>query len=601
MAVSVVKNQEAAPGRTDGKRVGRRLLSYLAKHKGRFIPGLLCGVLVGVFQARVALVVKSFIDGLSGRDHAPLLIACVSVVALYAILGLLKYTQSILLSVVAQRIGLEMRRDVYAHLQTLSLSYFHQRRTGALMSTLTSDIPKLQNAAMMLKDVIATPAQGLITLGTMLFLSWKLTLFTLFVLPLTAAFIQTLTRRLRSISKETQNRFADVAGLMEETLAAPRIVRAFTAEAHEIARFEAQSEKVIESQLTAARRSARLGPVVDLIGATGIAFVLYVGGSEVLEWRMSSGELIAYLLLVSTLAGSVNSIGNLKSSWEEMMGAADRIFSDVLDVVPEIRDAPDATPLPPVQGHVEFRDVSFAYERGTPALTNVSLTLEPGSVVALVGSTGAGKSTLADMIPRFYDPTSGAVLIDGQDIRAVTIESLRSQIGIVPQETLLFSGTLRDNIAYGKRDATDEEIMAAARAANADSFIQSFPQKYQTVIGERGAMLSGGEKQRIAIARALLANPRILILDEATSALDAATEALVQEALDTLMKGRTTLIIAHRLSTIVNANTIVVLRKGGAIAEQGTHADLMAQRGIYAALYETQQRTAALSATTAEP
>ena len=591
------ENQEPETGGASSRLVGRRLLSYLGKHKARFIPGLICGVLVGVVQARVAFVVKSFIDSLTTKNHASILIACVSVVVLYAVLGLLKYTQSILLSIVAQRIGLEMRRDVYAHLQALSLSYFHKRRTGALMSTLTSDIPKLQNAAMMLKDVIATPAQALITLVMMLLLSWKLTLFTLFVLPLTAIFIQNLTKRLRSISKQTQNRFADVAGLMEETLAAPRIVRAFTAEKYEIARFEEQSERAIESQLVAARRSARLGPVVDFIGATGIAFVLYVGGSEVLSGRMTSGSLIAYLLFVSTLANSANSVGSLKSSWEEMMGAADRIFADVLDVVPEIRNTSDAAVLPPVQGRVEFRDVSFSYERGVPALTNVSLVIEPGKVVALVGPTGAGKSTLADMVPRFYDPLSGAVLVDGQDIRSVTIESLRSQIGIVPQDTILFSGTLRDNIAYGKRDATDDEILAASRASNADSFIQSFPLKYDTVIGERGAMLSGGEKQRIAIARALLANPRILILDEATSALDAATEALVQEALDTLMRGRTTLIIAHRLSTIVNADTIVVLRKGGQIAEQGSHWELIAKGGLYAALYETQQRTAELSAT----
>ncbi len=230
--------------------------------------------------------------------------------------------------------------------------------------------------------------------------------------------------------------------------------------------------------------------------------------------------------------------------------------------------------------------------------TDVNLVIEPGQVVALVGPTGAGKSTLADLLPRFFDPQSGVVLVDDKDVRTVTIESLRSQIGIVPQDTVLFSGTIRDNIAYGRRDATDDEIIAAARASNADSFIQSFPLRYQTVIGERGAMLSGGEKQRIAIARALLANPRILILDEATSALDAATEALVQEALETLMKGRTTLIIAHRLSTIVNADTIVVLRKGGRIAERGTHHELLARGGIYAALYETQQRTAELSATT---
>jgi subfamily B ATP-binding cassette protein MsbA len=428
--------------------------------------------------------------------------------------------------------------------------------------------------------------------------SWKLTLFALLAVPFMAGSIQLLSRRIRALSSDTQGKMADVASLMEETISNVRVVKAFTAEDYEIRRFERENESALEVSMRGVRRSARLKPTIDFIGAMGIALALWIGGSEVARGQMDFGQLIRFILLVVQLANAVGAVGNLRVAWEEMMGAADRIFGDVLDVVPEIRNAPDAKPLPPVEGKVEFRNVSFNYDRGVPALTDVNLTLEPGKIVALVGPTGAGKSTLADMVPRFYDPQSGTILVDGQDIRTVTIESLRSQIGIVPQDTVLFSGTLRDNIAYGRRDATDEEIIAAARAANADSFIQSFPLQYQTVIGERGATLSGGEKQRIAIARALLANPRILILDEATSALDAATEALVQEALETLMKGRTTLIIAHRLSTIVNADTIVVLRKGGRIAEQGSHSELLALGGIYAALYETQQRTAELSATT---
>jgi subfamily B ATP-binding cassette protein MsbA len=314
-----------------------------------------------------------------------------------------------------------------------------------------------------------------------------------------------------------------------------------------------------------------------------------------LNGTMTAGGLIKYLYLVSQLMNAVSSMGSLRSGVEEMMGAADRIFHDVLDVTPDIRDAPDAKPLPPVEGRIEFRDVSFAYEPGIPVLANISLTIEPGQVVALVGETGAGKTTLADLVPRFYDPTEGAVLIDGHDIRTVRLKSLRSQIGIVPQETLLFSGTVRDNITYGRRDALDVEVEAAARAANAAPFVSAMPNGYDTWIGERGATLSGGQRQRVAIARALLADPRILILDEATSALDAATEALVQQALERLMEGRTTLIIAHRLSTVVNADKIVVLRRGGRIAETGTHAELMARGGVYAALFETQQRSAELN------
>ena len=583
----------APPSRAE---VRRRLLAYLIPFRGKLALGLLCGTLVGAIQVGIANQIENFINGLNGGTVRLLAIACVSVIALYGLMGLLKYTQSVLLATVAQYIGLHMRRDVYAHLQKLSLAYFHKRRTGALMSAMTSDVPKMQNAAMMIKDVVATPIQAVLYLVVLFRTSWLLTLFVLMVVPIMALFIQRLTRRLRSISTETQERLADVSAVMEESLSAPRVVRAFTAEEHELRRFEQASERAIESQLKAVRRSARLGPVVDFIGAIGVAAVLYVGGTLVTQGAMTAGGLIKYLLLVSNVANSVNAIGSLKSGFEDMMGAADRIFTDVLDVTPDIRDAPDARPLPPVEGRIELRGVSFAYEPGKPVLSGINLTLEPGQVVALVGETGSGKSTLADLIPRFYDPTGGSVLVDGRDLRTITLESLRRQIGIVPQDPQLFSGTLRDNIAYGKRDATLEEVRAAAAAANIAGFIEAQPEGYDTWVGERGATLSGGQRQRIAIARALLADPRILILDEATSALDASTEALVQEALDKLMQGRTTLIIAHRLSTIVNADQIVVLQPGGRIAEQGTHAQLLARGGLYAALYETQQRRADVDA-----
>jgi ATP-binding cassette, subfamily B, bacterial MsbA len=572
--------------------VARRLLGYLRPHRVKIVLGLACGAVVGGATAGIAWMIKTFVNALPSGDSQSLGYACLSVVGLYAILGSLKYGQSILLAEVAQRVGVHLRRDVYAHLQTLSIGWFYRRRTGALMSALTNDIGKLQNAAMMLRDVITAPIQAVTFFVMMLTFSWQLTLFSLIAVPIMALAVQRMTRKLRGISRQTQEKMADVASLMEETLSAPRVIRAFSAEKHEVERFEKESDAAIGMQLKGARRSARLGPVVDFIGSIGVALVLYFGGLQVTSKRMDPGELIGFIYLVSQLANAISAMSNLKGGFEDLMGAADRIFTEVLDVVPEIRDAPNATPLPPVEGRIEFRDVSFAYEPGRPILQELSLTIEPGQVVAFVGETGAGKTTLADLVPRFYDPTCGQVLIDGHDIRQVTLASLRRHIAIVPQDTVLFSGTIRDNIAYGRRDALDSEIEAAARASNAHDFIMEKPDGYETWVGERGTTLSGGQKQRIAIARALLADPRILILDEATSALDAQTEAAVQDALNTLMEGRTTIIIAHRLSTIVGADTIVVLQRGGRIAESGTHSELMARGGVYAGLYEVQRRSA---------
>ena len=575
------------------RQIGTQLFLYLRPHVAKLTAGLLCGVMVGLLPGASAKLIQKFSASALSRDITSLTWICAGVVGVYTALWLFTFGQSVLLAEVAQRVGMRMRGDVYAHLQSLSLSYFHKRRTGALMSTLTNDIPKLQNAAMMVKDVIATPIQVVVMLVMLFLFSWKLTLFALIVVPLIALAIQLLSRRIRGLSNQTQAKMADISAVMEETIAGVRVVKAFNAERREIERFDRENREALDISMRVVRRSARLKPTIDLIGALGIALTLWIGGREVALGRMSFGTLLAFMLLAHALSSAVGALGNLRVAWEEMMGAADRIFTDVLDVTPEIRDAPHARDMKEIDGQIEFRGVSFAYNAGTPTLRDISFTVEQGQVVALVGPSGAGKSTLADLVPRFYDPTAGAIFVDGQDIRTVTVESLRRQIGIVPQETLLFSGTLRDNIAYARESATDEEVEAAARAANADSFIQGFPAKYNTVIGERGATLSGGERQRVAIARALLADPRILILDEATSSLDAASEALVQDALEKLMEGRTTLVIAHRLSTIVNADRIMVIRQGQ-VAEMGTHAELMTRNGVYARLYETQRRTAEL-------
>ena len=567
-----------------------RLLSYLAPHKGVLATGLICGTLATAAEGGTLYVLKKFIESLSNTAQGRFLLwICLGIVLLYVFMGAFRYAQNIYLATAAQRVGFDIRRDIYAHLQKFSLGYFHKRRTGAIMSTLQSDAAKVQNAAMLLKDAVNAPISAIVFLGILFDLSWVLTCFLLLAVPLMAFAIQSLTRRLRTLSQETQERLGDLSAVTEETLAAPRIVRAFSAEAREIARFETASVRAMDAQLRAVARSARLGPTVDVLGAIGVAVVLFVGGKLVLDRAMDTAALVTYLVAASKISSSVNTIGGIKSTYEDMMGAADRIFADVLDVAPEIMDAPNAVVLPPIAGRIAFENVSFAYSPESPVLTDITLTIEPGQVVAFVGETGAGKSTLADLVPRFYDPVAGRITVDGHDLRSVTMASLRRQIGIVPQENVLFSGSLRDNLVYGRPDATDDAIRAAARATNIADFIESLPGGYETRVGERGSTLSGGQRQRVAIARALLADPRILILDEATSALDAGTESLIQAALETLRRGRTTLVIAHRLSTIQNADKIVVLSQGR-VAETGTHTELLHHDGIYARLYATQAK-----------
>jgi subfamily B ATP-binding cassette protein MsbA len=502
-------------------------------------------------------------------------------VLIFLVQAVLGFGQSYLISWVGERVVANLRQTLYAHLHAMPLRFFAASRVGELISRLGSDVTTIQEAVT--STLLSLLSQIIVFVGgivIILLMAWRLTLVMLAIVPVAVLGMIFLGRAIRKISKQAQDALAEVTATAEEALAGVRIVKSFAREPYEVARYGEGVERLFGIALRRVRVRAVLGPIIGLLAFTSIALVLWFGSREVIAGRLTPGQLVSFLLYTMMVASPIGAFTGLYSQFQQALGASERVF-ELLDTPPEMRDAPDAVALPPIRGLVRFENVSFDYADSAQAhevLRDVSLEARPGQVVALVGPSGAGKTTLVNLIPRFYDPTAGRILVDGYDIRQVQMRSLRGQIGIVPQETALFSGSVRDNIAYGKLDATQAEIVAAARAANAHDFILALPQGYDTLVGERGVKLSGGQRQRVAIARAILKDPRILILDEATSSLDSESEQAVQEALERLMRDRTTFVIAHRLSTITNADWIVVL-EDGRVVEQGTHADLLARPG----------------------
>jgi len=582
--------------------IWKRLWFYIRPDRRYLFGALLCAVGVGGMSLVVGSLLEPFVNAsqgsvnasVSAHDLHELSVISLGIIVIYAVRGLFYYGQTVLFAEAGQRLGLGLRNDIYRHLQGLSLSFFNRQRTGALMSTINNDVPLLQGSVSGLKDIAPAPFVIVVGLVVIFRISVPLSLAALLAVPAMVYSINRLARLVRSITGRTQDKLADVNTLMEETLSGIRIIQSFGSEGYAVDRFRRENQSAKDLSMTVVRQAAKLKPVTDVIGAAGIALALWFAGQLIISGHngphaLTLGKLIQFIYVLNQIAVGVSNLGSAKVTWEQIQAGSSRIFQNVLDVRSEIEDAPDAVALPEVAGRVEFDHVAFAYNLDTPVLRDISFTINPGEVVAVVGSSGAGKSTIADLIPRFYDPQAGAIRLDGYDLRGVTLASLRRQIAIVPQETVLFGGTIRDNIAYGNPLATDEMIEAAARAANAHSFIANpaiMPDGYNTLVGERGKQVSGGQRQRIAIARALLKDPRILILDEATSSLDAESEKVVQEALETLMRGRTTLVIAHRLSTIQNAHKILVMEVGQ-IVESGTHNELMRRPdGLYRHLYE---------------
>jgi len=468
---------------------------------------------------------------------------------------------------------------------------------GELVSRMSSDVTSLRSV--LTNNVNVLIQQSLTMVGSvalMLALNWRLSLFILVLTPIIIAIAAAFGFWLQRTSTRIQDELAGATVVSEEVLQNIREVKSFVREDYEIKRYQSAIGRAFDAALRLLRIRSVFGPLIAFLGFGALALILWFGGREVIENRLLVGDLITFLILGGTVAGALGSFIGLYSSVQEAIGSTKRVFQ-ILDTKPDIADAPDAQVLTRAEGRITFEDVHFSYDERQEVLHNLSLDIAPGEIVALVGPSGAGKSTIFNLIPRFYDPTEGTVRVDGHNLRELTQASLREQIGIVPQETLLFGGTIKENIRYGKLNATDAELVDAAKAANAHDFIMELPDQYETIVGERGIRLSGGQRQRVAIARAILKNPRILLLDEATSSLDSESEHLVQEALARLMQHRTTVIIAHRLSTIKVADRIAVLDKGNLI-ELGTHEELMTRDGLYAKLYSMQFRDELLSETT---
>ncbi len=513
----------------------------------------------------------------------------ITLIVLFAVArGIFAFTQSFSAEKVSQGIAFDLRNDLFAKIQHLSFSYHDRNRTGQLMVRATDDVEKLR---LFLGQGLLIALQAVVLLLgslTLLFVTnWRLTLVVLPILPIALVLFMSFGSIVQPLFMKVQMKVSTLNTVLQESLAGIRVVKAFAREQHQLDRFEHAADDVMYQQIEVARVMAFIFPAIFMVAGLGQVAVLYFGGRQILNDTLTIGEWQKFSLYLLYVFFPMGQIGFIIGQMSQASASADRIF-EILDTTNEVVDRPNAQALPAIQGQVEFRDVSFRYFNSSdPVLAEISFRAQPGTTVALLGATGSGKTSIINLIPRFYDVSEGAVLIDDHDVREVTIESLRRQIGIVLQETNLFTGSIRENIAFGRPDATDEEVFSAAKAAAAHDFIVQTPEGYATPVGERGTTLSGGQKQRIAIARALLLDPAILILDDSTSSVDVSTEARIQQALDQLMKGRTSFVIAQRISTVLNADQILVLDQGRVVA-QGRHLELMESSPAYVEIYRSQ-------------
>jgi len=584
-------DEESTVGFYD-KAMMSRLIKFLAPHKYKFVLALVLMLIAATYNMVTPFLQKIAIDDYIMPPDAPGNLMGLTIIALIFIgISILNtfvsFGRSYTLVWMGQNVIYDISVKLFAHIQSLSMEFFDKRETGKIISRLTNDVHALNE---LLTQGVASLAIDMVSMigvmAFMLYMNVRLSLFSFTLIPALFAVAILFRTRGRAAFREVRRKIAKVTAKLEEGISGVRVVKSFSREDTNIQHFDRTNVENLDANMQAVKVWSIYFPTIEVITAIGTCIVIWHGGIQIMGEYLTRGELVAFLAYVHRFYMPIRQISRIYTTMQSAMAASERIF-EIMDTQPDVQESPDAVELPPIVGHVEYRDVSFAYEEDKYVLHDISLTAEPGQTVAIVGPTGAGKSTIVNLLARLYELQEGDIVIDGYSVKDVTLRSLRSQMGIVLQDSFLFSGTIRDNIRYGKLDATEEEIIEAAKTVSAHRFISQLPAGYDTEVGERGAKLSVGQRQLVSFGRALLADPRILILDEATSSVDAYTEMLIQKALEELLKDRTSFVIAHRLSTIVNADKLLVI-DNGRIVETGTHAELLAQGGLYQKLYDMQ-------------
>lgn len=570
------------------KKLVLRLLCFLKPHKVKIGIAIACMIMVSAMGSAQAYMIKPLLDEIFvKKDRWMLDIIPFVLILVFVSKGIFNYFANSLLDILGQGIISDLRKNIFAHIHSLPISFFHNTPTGELISRVISDSMLIQMAvSRALAGVFKDLFQVFGLVCVVMYLNWKLAIIALVFLPLAFIPVSHFARKFRKLSTTNQQTVAQVSNILHETITGHKIVKAFGMEQYEIKRFSETVDRLFGIIVKDIRNNSLQGPIMELMGGLGITAIIWYGGHQVITDQSTPGIFFAFLTSIIMIYNPIKGVSNINSAIQQGLAAATRIFT-LLDIKSSIQDKPEAILLPPFKKHIEFQNVSFSYDEKTDVLKNINLNVRYGEMLALVGTSGGGKTTLVNLIPRFFEVTKGSIQIDGHDLRDVTMKSLRDQLAIVSQQTILFNDTVKNNIAYGDLNRSDEEIIAAAKAAHAYDFIKELPDGFDTIVGESGARLSGGQQQRLSIARALLKNAPILILDEATSALDTESEREVQKALENLMQNRTTFVIAHRLSTVRNADRIIVIQDGK-IAEEGTHEQLLASNGAYTTLHNMQ-------------